>query len=153
MIDNSIKDDDVMKRFRFSKDSWEYIQDYAKKNNIPYDNRTINHIIQEHKEFISTDSDKGDHLIDNISERISKEVNKEIRRIRLGTNNTDRNTQVIIELLNGLFVDQNINDILTTEDMESKPVHTAKTVVQERIQHLQQKRSDYFKGGERNEQK
>lgn len=123
------------------------MNEYAEKNNIPYDNRTINLIIQEHKEMKSAE-EKESLFIDKISKGISKEINKEIRRIRLGTNNTDRNTQVIIELLNGLLLSNDVNDILTTDDLESKPVSTAKKTVQQRIENLQQKRADFYnKGG------
>ncbi|MYL22024.1 hypothetical protein GLW04_19300 [Halobacillus litoralis] len=135
--------DDVVRRLRLTKESCDYLEDYAEKNNIPYDNRTINLIIEEHKQ-IKDQTQMQQEMIQSISENVSKEVKKEVKRVLLGTNNTDRNTQVIIELLNGLFIENNVSDILTTDDMESKPVHTAKTFVQERIKHQQQKRADYY---------
>lgn len=139
---------DVVKRLRLTKESFDYINEYAEKNNIPYDNRTINMIIEEHKAIKNQDQMQQD-MIKAISDNVAKEVKKEVKRVLLGTNNTDRNTQVIIELLNGLFIDQNISDILTTNDLESKPVHTAKNFVQDRIKNQQQKRADYYsqKGG------
>lgn len=135
------------KRLRISEESYDYMMEYAKKNNIPQDNRVINHIIKEHKEMNELDS-KQDDLISAISNNISKEINKEIRRIRLGTNNTDRNTQIIIELLNGLFINDNVNDILTTDDMETNALATAKNIVQTRIEHKQQRRADYYSKGD-----
>ncbi|MEK4306879.1 hypothetical protein [Oceanobacillus sp. FSL K6-0251] len=135
------------KRLRISKESYDYMMKYAEENNIARDNRVINHIIQDHKEMNNIDSQKGD-LISSISEGISKEINKEIRRIRLGTNNTDRNTQVIIELLNGLFLNDDVNDIITTDQMETQALTTARDTVQKRIEHLQQKRADYYSKGE-----
>ena len=135
--------EDVVKRLRLSKESFDYIEKYAEEKNIPYDNRTINLIIKEHKEIKSAEESQNE-MIKIISENVSKEVKKEIKRVLLGTNNTDRNTQIIIELLNGLFISNNISDIMTTEDMESKPVYTAKRMVQEKIQNQQQKRADYY---------
>ncbi|SFL43123.1 hypothetical protein SAMN04487943_101512 [Gracilibacillus orientalis] len=78
------------KRLRISKESYEYMQEYAQKHYIPQDNRIINNIIEDHKEMTSLENREQD-FIENISDNISKEINKEIRRIRLGTNNTDRN--------------------------------------------------------------
>jgi hypothetical protein len=48
-----------------------------------------------------------------------------------------------------LFIKDDVSDILTTEDLESKPLQTAKDTVQRRIEYLQQKRADYYykKGG------
>ncbi|WP_332698450.1 hypothetical protein [Halalkalibacter lacteus] len=140
--------EDVVKRLRLSKESVEYIQWFAEQKGIPHDNRTINTIIEEHKQF-ETKEKFEETLINTISENVTKEMKKELKRILLGTNNTDRNTQVLIELLNGLFIKDDVSDILTTEDLESKPLQTAKDTVQRRIEYLQQKRADYYskKGG------
>jgi len=138
--------ENVVKRLRLTKESADYIEEYANENNIPHDNRTINHIIMEHKNIESKEKEKQSFVRD-ISENISKEIKKEMKRLLLGVNNTDRNTQIIIELMNGMLIDQDIKDIITTEDVPSQPVTTAKETVQKRIEHLQQKRAEYYKQG------
>lgn len=139
---SEVKENDVVKRFRFSEESWEYIQEYARKNNIPYNNRVINYIVEEHKEFTSLNEDKEQEFVERISEKISKEINDEIRRIRLGTNNTDRNTQIIIELLNSYFVQNDINSLISTADMKNEALKLAEDAVQKRIQKQKQKRDE-----------
>ncbi|SDJ00390.1 hypothetical protein [Alteribacillus bidgolensis] len=139
----------ILKRMRLSGDSVEYIEDYAREKGFPDGrmNRTVDLIIQEHKEMRErkeNEQETGNEMIQEVSDSVSKEMKKEVKRILLGTNNADRNTQILIELLNGLMIHNNISDIVTTDDMESKPVTTAKENVQDRIKHLQQKRADYY---------
>lgn len=131
----------VVERFRLTKKSSDYITEYAKKHNLPQRNRVINNIIEEHAS-IPDQKKKRDDLIQAISQNIAKEINKEISRIRLGTNNTDRNTQILIELLNGFMFDSNVKDIITTDDTETDALNTAKKTVQERIENMKQKKDD-----------
>ncbi|WP_054637625.1 hypothetical protein [Thalassobacillus sp. C254] len=65
-------------------------------------------------------------------------------------NNTDRNTQILLQLINGMMVNMNINNIMTTEDFETDGLKTAKEKVQQDIAHQKQKRDHYYakKGGE-----
>ncbi|SFM47572.1 hypothetical protein [Salibacterium qingdaonense] len=126
-------------RLRLTKESRAYIERYAEENNIVYNNRTINKIIEEHKQM---KEEQTSSLASSISQEVSNQINKEIRRIRLGTNNTDRNTQILLELLNGMFVNQSIDDIVTTADMETNAYRTATQHVQKRIEHQQQRRAD-----------
>lgn len=136
----------VATRLRLSLDSKKYIKEFAEKNNIPHDNQTINKIIEEHKQ-IKTNEETEKLLIEKISGSVSKEIKKELRRILLGTNNTDRNTQIIIELLNGIMINNNIEDIISTNDLESKSLLTARNTVQNNIENLQQKRAEYYQEG------
>jgi hypothetical protein len=134
---------DVVKRLRLSKESIDYIKWFSEQKGIPHDNRTINTIIEEHKQFHTQDQFE-ETLINKISENVTKEMKKELKRILLGTNNADRNTQILIELMNGWMITNNISDIVTTDDIESQPIKTAKEAVQENIKHLQQKRADFY---------
>jgi len=146
-----MEDKFVVKRLRLTPESIAYIDEYAEQHNIPdlFKNRVINSIIEEHKK-IKTSEQKQKAMIEEISQNIAKEVQKEFKRVLLGTNNADRNTQILIELMNGLFLNQNITGLLSTEDLESEPVKVAKEVVQERIKNLQQRKADALKGGESN---
>ncbi|XZF74544.1 hypothetical protein ACSBO6_13105 [Bacillus sp. AL-1R] len=54
-----------------------------------------------------------------------------------------RNTQIIIELFNGLMFNQNINDIITTDVLEQPGIKTAREFVQEQIENKRQRRLDW----------
>ncbi len=84
-----------------------------------------------------------------ISEVVSKNLHdilkNELTKIRLGANSADRNTQVLIELMNGYFFanDLDLESIITTDKIEVGGVKMAKEVVAERISHARQKRIDH----------
>ncbi|WP_252314397.1 hypothetical protein [Sinobaca sp. H24] len=134
---------DVVKRLRISEESATYIDDYSKKNGIQptHMNRAINEIIKEHKEYREAASDKDnlqEELINQVSESISSNVKKEMSRILLGVNNTDRNTQIVLQLMNGFMINQNFQSILTTDEHETSGLKTAKEKVAEDIQNQKQ---------------
>ena len=147
-----------MKRLRISEDSANYIEDFSRRNGIQptHMNRAINEIIKEHKELKEAVSDKGDlqeDLINQVSESVSLKVKNEMSRILLGVNNADRNTQMLLQLINGLMINQNFQSILTTDEHETSGLKTARDKVAEDIKHQKQKRDDWIakKGGENNE--
>lgn len=149
---------DVVKRLRISEDSADYIEEFSRRNGIQptHMNRAINEIIKEHKELKEAVSDKGDlqkDLINQVSESVSLKVKNEMSRILLGVNNADRNTQMLLQLINGLMINQNFQSILTTDEHETSGLKTARDKVAEDIKHQKQKRDDWIakKGGENNE--
>ena len=72
-------------------------------------------------------------------------LKNELTKIRLGANSADRNTQILIELMNGYFFanDLDLESIITTDKKKSDGVKMAKEVVEERISHARQKRIDH----------
>ncbi|MGG3102098.1 hypothetical protein ABEP12_02225 [Bacillus velezensis] len=92
-----------------------------------------------------------DYLVSNhnnisIEERIAKRIHemlhKDVTRIRLGTNNSDRNSQIIIELLNTLMVKENILRCLSTDENKSPAVEDAQTTVKKRIEGYKQRKDN-----------
>ncbi|NJP38989.1 hypothetical protein [Alkalicoccus luteus] len=145
---------EVVKRVRLSKESSEYIDQYTEENGIPegYKNRTINAIIQEHKQMKDEQSRNENiesQLSETIAETIAKEVKQEVSRILLGVNNTDRNTKVLIELINGMMINNQQGNIMTTEDHETPGLAVARDKVAKDIEKQKQKRDDWLarKGG------
>lgn len=75
-----------------------------------------------------------------IQEEYKRNFETELKRIRLGTNSTDRNTQILIELLQGFMIMKNINRIPLTKDYKAQFLKDAEQLVKERITHLKQKK-------------
>ena len=116
-------------RYRIDEDVHQYLKDYAIKNELPRDSssRALELVIREHKQLTTEKVNTNmlaqivsQNVTDSVSELIETGVAKEVNKIRLGTNNTDRNTQKLIELVQGLLQLQNIDHIMTT-DMNAPP--------------------------------
>ncbi|MGE7874966.1 hypothetical protein [Bacillus paramycoides] len=121
-----------------------YIKDYMEEHNIRYNGEAIVRICREHQASKNTE-----WSLNYISEVVSKNLHdilkSELTKIRLGANSADRNTQVLIELMNGYFFanDLDLESIITTDKIEVGGVKMAKKTVEERISHLRQKRLDH----------
>lgn len=134
-----------IERFRLSKKASDFITQYAEEHNIPYRNRVLNEIIEDYANMPSKE-EKQDDIIQSISQNISQEINQEIRRIRLGTNNADRNTQILIELIVDYMFNKNVRHTVTTDelgdDLPFEPYDIAKETVRQRIEHQKQRKDD-----------
>lgn len=122
----------------------QYIQDYMDENNITHPGDAISKICMEHQA-----SKSSEWSLNYISEIVSKNLHdvlkSELTKIRLGANSADRNTQILIELMNGYFFanDLDLESIITTDKIEVGGVKIAKEVVAERISNARQKRLDH----------
>ncbi|AZJ24336.1 MULTISPECIES: hypothetical protein [Bacillus cereus group] len=119
-----------------------YIKDYMEEHNIRYNGEAIVRICREHQA-----SKSSEWSLNYISEIVSKNLHdvlkSELTKIRLGANSADRNTQILIELLNGYFFLEGVDSLITTDKQEMGSVKIAKEVVAERISHARQKRIDH----------
>ena len=57
-----------------------------------------------------------------------------MKLIRLIGNNTDRNVQVLIEMMNGLFINEGQVDIMSTDARMHEALQTAQKTVRDRIE-------------------
>jgi len=126
-------------RARVKNRNYEYLEDYKIINDYRNFGEALDAILEEHKEL-----DDKTWSLQYVSESIATQVNNtltdELKRIRLGTNNTDRNTQILIEVLQGFMQMQNIEYIITTNDLKPTFLNEAESVVQDRIAHQKQRK-------------
>ncbi|MGG0236098.1 MULTISPECIES: hypothetical protein [Bacillus] len=122
----------------------QYIQDYMDENNITHPGDAISKICMEHQASKNTEWSLN-YISEVVSKNLHDVLKNELTKIRLGANSADRNTQVLIELLNGYFFanDLDLESIITTDKIEVGGVKMAKEVVAERISNARQKRLDY----------
>ncbi|MEW9597583.1 hypothetical protein U9R71_30120, partial [Bacillus toyonensis] len=83
------------------------------------------------------------YITEVVSNNLHDVLKSELTKIRLGANSADRNTQILIELLNGYFFLEGVDSLITTDKQEMGSVKIAKEVVAERISHARQKRIDH----------
>lgn len=119
-----------------------YIKDYMEEHGIRYTGEAMGRICKEHEAAKSTEWSLN-YVTEVVSNNLHDVLKSELTKIRLGANSADRNTQVLIELLNGYFFLEGVDSIITTDKQEMESVKMAKKTVEERISHARQKRLDY----------
>ncbi|PEI89830.1 hypothetical protein CN679_19550 [Bacillus pseudomycoides] len=132
----------VRMKLSLSENVHQYIQEYMEEHNITHPGDAISKICMEHQAAKSTEWSLN-YVAEVVSKNLYDVLKSELTKIRLGSNSADRNTQILIELMNGLFFHQGIQNIISTEIDEMDGVKTAKEVVEKRINHLRQKRLDH----------
>lgn len=132
---------DERNRFRvtLNDEVMDVIDDIKVEQNLKYNGEAITFLVNEYKR-LKKEQWSLNYVAEVVSKNLYETLKEELTRIRLGTNNTDRNTQILIELMNGLMIHESVDDIITTDQMEVKGVTTAKKVIQERIDTKRQKR-------------
>ncbi|MES5930214.1 hypothetical protein QCI77_30460 [Bacillus cereus group sp. MG9] len=120
----------------------DYIKDYMEEHGIRYTGEAMGRICKEHEASKSTEWSLN-YITEVVSKNLHDVLKSELTKIRLGSNSADRNTQVLIELLNGYFFLEGVDSIITTDKQEMESVKMAKKTVEERISHARQKRLDH----------
>ncbi|MDM5185934.1 hypothetical protein QUF99_00240 [Bacillus sp. DX4.1] len=119
-----------------------YIKEYMEEHNIRYNGEAIVRICKEHQATKSNEWSLN-YITEVVSKNLHEVLKSELTKIRLGSNSADKNTQILIELMNGLLFHQGVQNIISTEVEEMEGVKTAKQVVGNRISHSRQKRLDH----------
>lgn len=120
----------VKKMFVVSEKNLEYIEEVKGNNNFKYNSEALDLIIREHR----TNSDiTTDYMIKLIAEKVSEQMKSEIKGIKFASNSADKNTQILLELINGLFIISNYGRLATTEDIKAEAFERATDLVESRI--------------------
>ncbi len=93
----------------------EYINEYKKENKLPSQSLALEQILEEHKLLKRKSREEELKLLaNNLCEKLMKEIINEFKGSRFGINNIDRNTQIMIEMLNGYYLKEMVGKIVTT---------------------------------------
>jgi hypothetical protein len=129
-------------KISFDENTYDYIQDYMEqKNNIRHTGDAIAKICKEHQK--KEQSFSLNYISEVVSQNLHQVLKSELNKIRLGANSADKNTQILIELMNGLYFHQGVKDIITTGVIEQDGVKTAREFVEEKIKRARQKKIDW----------
>ncbi|MEK0224367.1 MULTISPECIES: hypothetical protein [Bacillus cereus group] len=134
----------IRRQVTMDQETEDYIKDYMEEHGIRYTGEAMGRICKEHEAAKSTEWSLN-YVTEVVSNNLHDVLKSELTKIRLGANSADRNTQVLIELMNGYFFanDLDLESIITTDKIEVGGVKMAKEVVAERISHARQKRIDH----------
>lgn len=108
----------------FEKDVFDYIMGYSVEKDISF-SAAVNDIIKEYM------------VEDRVEQKIFAPLDKTLTRLRLGTSTADKNSQVIIEILNGMCNSLNVTPMLTNV-YETSSVATARIEINNRVANFKQ---------------
>lgn len=120
----------IKKDYMLSQNSIEYIAEVKEKNYLKYNSEALELIIREHQNNSDMTTEV---MIKLIGEKLAEQLKSELLGIKKASNETDKNTQIIIELLNGLFVKSGYSLLATTDDIKCEAIDRTIEVVEKRI--------------------
>jgi len=114
----------IRKEYKMTEKNVEYIEEVKEKNNLKYSSEALDLIIREHRQ-------NSDITTEAMIKIIAKEVADQIKGDNV-SNDTDRNTQILIEMINGFFVISDYRRLATTEDIIAPALTRASELVDKR---------------------
>ena len=101
--------------YTISDKAKDYIREFKMINKLPSQSQALEQILEEHKLLKRKSREEELKLLaNNLCEKLMKEIINEFKGSRLGINNIDRNTQIMIEMLNGYYLKEMVGKIVTT---------------------------------------
>ncbi|EDT23839.1 hypothetical protein [Clostridium perfringens] len=97
--------------YTISDKAKDYIREFKMTNNLPSQSQALEQILEEHK-FLKRKSREEE--LELLASSLCKKIMNEFKGTKLGINNIDRNTQIMIEMLNGYYLKEMVGKIVTT---------------------------------------
>ena len=122
----------IRKEYKMTEKNVEYIEEVKEKNNLKYSSEALDLIIREHRQNsdITTEA-----MIKIIAKEVADQIKGDMKEIKNVSNDTDRNTQILIEMINGFFVISDYRRLAITEDIIA-PALTRGSIRKMRISHV-----------------
>lgn len=120
----------IEKHYRLSETNIEYIEEVKEKNHLKYNSEALELIIREHKNNSDITTEV---MIKLIGEKLAEQLKFELLGIKKASNEADKNTQILIELFNGLFVKSGYSILATTGEIKCEAIDKATEFVEKRI--------------------
>lgn len=137
-------------RIKMSAVTAEFLEEYRERERLSGIGPAIDHIIRDYQEMIKKQWDLN-YVSRSVSKQIEQEltsfweeqISKSLSPLRKSVQQTDLQTQVLIELVQALMQTESIEDIIPTTEYRPSFLETAETAVKQRIdQRKQYKHSD-----------
>ena len=127
----------VRKNLYYDKSTLDYIQKYKDEHHLQTLTSAIASIVDDHKH--RNDIDTTAVVIQQIAEKVTELLSDKLTRMRLGVNNADRNSDIIVMLLNTLLGYQELSTLITEDTPQ---LQRAKEIEKERIKNFREKKLD-----------
>ncbi|WP_259345724.1 hypothetical protein [Priestia aryabhattai] len=119
-----------------------------KENGIGFTGEAIAQICKEYKEAKSNEWSLK-YISEVVSNNLHQVLKDDLTKIRLRANSADKNSQILIEYMNGLFFHHGFDGLMTTDLQELDSTKVAKEAVEKRIANQRQKRIDWEESKEK----
>ncbi|MCX0367686.1 hypothetical protein [Clostridium perfringens] len=119
------------KQYVMTENALKYIDKFKREKNCRSNSEALDLIIREHQKNLNLSIEDQVNLM---AEIISEKTVSAMYKIAKGVNKNDRNIQILIELINGLFINENQMDIMSTEERMHEAYQTAQKTVNDRIE-------------------
>lgn len=123
------------KDFYLDDSTISYINKFQDENHFSTFTAALSEIVEEHQHRNDVSATKV--LVEELAKQVAKELADPLTRLRLGVNNSDRNSDVILMLLNTLLSYSPYKSLVTEETPQ---LVRAKAIEKERIATFRQKK-------------
>lgn len=128
------------KNFRLDDSTVTILEQYRDEKHLRSLTEALEAIVDEHKHRSDIPATKV--LMEGIAKQVAEELSDTLTRIRLGANNADRNSDIILMLLNTLC---SYSDYKTLISEETPQLVKAREIEKDRIAHFRQRKIDRSK--------
>jgi hypothetical protein len=123
------------KEFLLDESTICYIEQYKDEHHTSSLAGAVAGIVEDHRH--KNDVPAAKYLVDELSGQVAEKLNDALTRIRLGSNNAGRNSEIILLLLNSLLSYSPYNSLIAKDTPQ---LAAAKKIVKERIAYYRQKK-------------
>lgn len=125
------------KEFLLDESTLKYLQNYKDEKHLSSLAAALAGVVDDHKH--KNDISATKLLVESLAKQVAEELKDSLTRIRLGSNNADRNSEVILLLLNTLLSYSGYKSLM---EKETPQLAEAKQIVKDRIATFRQKKLD-----------
>ena len=129
----------IRKHFTISKESLDYVKEIKENNKLTSESESIEYIIKEHKEKSETTTEM---MIRIIANEVAKSMKSDYTKLIKAINHSDRNIQILLEMINGYFIKENVGEILSSDFARSEALDIAEENIKKRISKNRVRRLD-----------
>lgn len=134
------------KNFRLDDATLTYIQNFRINKHLANDTAALMQILEEHQHRNDIPATKV--LVDALSKGVAEELKDTLTRIRLGTNNADRNSDIILMLLNTLLSYSSYKSLIVKDTPQ---LVEARQIMKDRIASYKQRKDNRPASSQENE--
>lgn len=125
------------KEFLLDESTIAYLEKYRDEKHCHTMTAALAGIVDDHRH--RNDIDTTAVVIQQIAEKVTELLSSKLTRLRLGVNNADRNSDIIVMLLNTLLGYQELSTLITEDTPQ---LQRAKEIEKERIKNFREKKLD-----------
>lgn len=116
------------KEFLLSDADYEYLEKIQKENNLKYMGEALSLIIKEHSQV------SNETVADILIEKITNNLQDELKRLRYATNKNNRNSEIIMEWINGVSIKENYSPFFCRDEKYHEGLKELEEIVDKKIE-------------------